>query len=332
MKAQIVVIAEQRQGSITPETLETVSFAVDLGTVTKMRVGIIIPGSPVKTMAETLAKASGMDVIGIDGKDLELYNGEAYKKAFSELLEEIAPSYVCLPHTAMGYDIAPALALRLGASCITAIEKISKKGDHATFCRSQWGGKVMAEMEPSTERSILTVLPGAWPAFGGKPDRQGTVKVIDTDSEIRNSKTIKLRASERTEFDLSKAETILSAGKGLGREENISLIYSLSKIFPKSAVGASRAACDAGWFDYGRQIGMTGKTVAPKLYIAFGISGSSQHIAGMKGSQTIVAVNTDPQASIFSVADYCIVEDLATFIPCILEEYSKLFDRHKEPE
>jgi electron transfer flavoprotein alpha subunit len=331
-KKQIVVIAEHRLGALTPGTLETLSFVRELERLLNLETKIIIPGKSIEGLTLDIAGMTGMDVIGIEGENLELYNCEAYLEALGKPLEDLDPFSICIPHSAMGYDLAPRLAVRLKASCITAVEKIWKEGESVTFSRSQWNGKIILEMEPAAKRSILTILPGSWSAFDEKPEKRGVVTISRTAIETKHSRTTCIKEAKRTGFDLTKAEVIVSAGKGLGKEENLPLIYKLSEIFPKSAVGASRAACDAGWLDHGHQIGITGKTVSPKLYIACGISGSTQHVAGMKGSQMVVAINTDPAASIFTIADYCIVEDLATFIPCLIESYHNFFDLHRKSQ
>jgi len=329
---QIALIAEHRHGVLTPGTLETLSFVRELERALSLTTVIIILGKSIEDRACDIAGMTGTDIIGIEGEDLEFYNCEAYLAALEQPLVELNPTYVCIPHSSMGYDLAPRLAIRMKASCITAVEKIGKEGNSVTFSRSQWNGKIILEMESLSARGILTVLPGSWPKFDEKPGERGLVTTNHTAIEVNKSRTIGIKGAKRTDIDLAKAEVIVSAGKGLGSEENLSLIYKLSKLFPKSAVGASRAACDAGWLDHGHQIGITGKIVSPKLYIACGISGSTQHIAGMKGSHMVVAINTDPAASIFTVADYCIVEDIATFIPCVIENYHDLFSLHKESQ
>ncbi|HOO89438.1 MAG TPA: electron transfer flavoprotein subunit alpha/FixB family protein, partial [Syntrophales bacterium] len=275
---------------------------------------------------------TGMDVIAIEGTGLEPYNCEAYLTALTRPLKALDPHYIVLPHTAMGYDLAPRLAVLLQASSITAVEQLSVRGESLTFLRSQWNGKVILEVVPLTERTVVTALPGCWPELVEKPEKIGKVTIIPCDTFPVRSKTTGIKEASRMEFDLTKADVIVAAGRGLGKEENLQLIYELSGIFQKSAVGASRAACDAGWFDYGRQIGITGQTVSPNLYIACGISGSTQHMAGMKRSRMVIAINTDPLASIFGIADYCIVEDLATFIPCLLEEYNLVSRGRHDPE
>ena len=328
-KKQIVVIAEHRQGNLTPVTGEIRSCARELGRLLDLETTIIIPGKSMKNQASHTAGMTGMDVIGIEGAGLEPYNCDAYMAALTGPLETLDPRYIVLPHTAMGYDFAPRLAVRLRASCITTVEQLSRKGESVTFLRSQWNGKIILEVAPLNERTVITVLPGSWPELDEKPEKPGQVTIIPFDTPTDHSRTTGIKKAGRKEFDLTKAEVIVSAGRGLGKKEYLPLVYELSGLFPKSAVGASRAACDAGWFDYGRQIGITGKTVSPHLYIACGISGSTQHIAGMKGSRMVVAINTDPAASIFGIADCCIVEDLTTFIPCLLEEY-ETFSRRRD--
>lgn len=316
----IVVIAERIGDEITPVTYETVSCAVELAQAINGTVTIVVAGGSSSRPARILAEDTGLPVIDIQGDGLDLFNAEAYASAILDVLGDAPPRFVCLPHTAAaGYELAPLLALGLDAACVTGVEAFLPEAGNLTFDRSQWGGKIVAVVSTLTERAVLSILPGAWPAITGKADTPGPVDRVPFHHVPTGTRTVSIREAGYAGLELGKADVIVSAGKGVGTAENVPLIYEMSSVFPKSAVGASRAACDAGLFDYGHQIGMTGKTVSPKLYIACGISGSSQHIAGMKGSQLVVAVNTDPSAPIFGVSDYCIVEDLTQFIPTFVK-------------
>jgi len=228
-------------------------------------------------------------------------------------------AYVCLPHSVMGFDLAPGLAVDLGAACITAVEEIREDEEGTYFTRSMWGGKIRAELVPVTQRTVLTVLPGAWTAFVEESGLAGLVRVVKADPVSGASEITLKEAPGERESELTAADVIVSAGRGIGKEENLGMIRKLAGIFARGAVGASRTVCDLGWLEYKHQIGFTGKTVSPGLYIACGISGAIQHISGMKDSQMVIAINIDPDAPIFGVADYCIVEDLTEFIPALLE-------------
>ena len=324
MKAQVAVIAEHRGNRILPATYETLSFAVELGERLDLNISILILGNRVEAMVNQLAEKTGCRVTGIEGGALEPYNGEACKAAALEVLETFdSLPYVCMPHTATGLDLAPRLAFHLNASCITSVEKIGAGEGEIRFIRSMFNGKLHAEIAPGAARTVLTILPGAWPSLGIHPKSKGAVHIIKTDFVPAASQTLEVKESEKGKLDLGDADVIISAGRGIRKVENRHLVEEFAKIFQKSGIGASKGACDLGWFGYQRQIGITGQVVSPKLYIACGISGAVQHLSGMKGSQTIVGINSDPDASIFSVADYGIVENLATFIPVLLEEFKR---------
>ncbi len=324
MKAQIAVIAEHKENRILPATYETLFFAMELGEHLGLNVSILILGNTVGAMANQLAAKTGSHVTGIEGGSLELYNGEAYKAVALEALKTFNPLlYVCMPHTATGFDLAPRLAFALKASCVTSVEKIRAGVGNIRFIRSMFNGKLHAEISPGAAKTVLTILPGARPSLDIHPKSKGSVHIIRTDFVPVASKTLEIKESESGKLNLGDADVIISAGRGIRNPENRHLLEAFAKIFPKSALGASKAACDLGWFGYQRQIGITGQTVSPKLYIACGISGAVQHISGMKGSQTIIGINSDPDASIFNVADYGIVENLTTFIPTLLEEFKR---------
>ncbi|MCX5851734.1 MAG: electron transfer flavoprotein subunit alpha/FixB family protein [Deltaproteobacteria bacterium] len=317
----VIVITERTGDTITQASWEAITCAVELAGKAGSLVTVIVMGRSIREEAERIAGMTGLSVLGIEGDALDLFNAEVYKNILVEVLPEMTPDSICLPHTAAtGYDLAPALAVRLGASCITAVDKVNYEGEVPVFLRTGMGGKIVEHVAPTGPCMVLTVLPGAWPPFRGTPSQPGDVRLAT--SHRTPEKTCALGIREATGdggMDLQKADVIVAAGRGVEKEEYLSLIEALARIFAKSAIGASRGACDKGWFGYGRQIGVTGQTVSPRLYIACGISGAIQHISGMKGSQVVAAVNTDRKAPIFSVADFCVVDDLARFIPAFVE-------------
>ena len=312
----IYIIAEQRKGSITQETYELVGFAHIIGKGENPV--FLLPGKNSEESAREISQKTGCDVIALTGNHLELYNTFGYAHALMEVLQEEAAAWVCLPHTSMGYDLAPRLAVLLNAACITGVESAGQ----GSLSRAVFSGRFREEIVPKTPRVVVTVLPGAFHACEERTGPAGKVKVMEAVFSDLPSRTLGTAESVLRDSLLRDAEVVVSAGRGIGKKENISLIKRLAAVFPRSAIGASRSVCDLGWFEHQHQIGTTGQTVAPRLYIACGISGAFQHLSGMRGAQTIVAINTDVHAAIFQVAHYCIVEDLTTFIPILLDELS----------
>jgi electron transfer flavoprotein alpha subunit len=206
----------------------------------------------------------------------------------------------------------------LKAACITGVESA---GD-GSLGRAIHSGRFIEEIAPNTPRVVVTVLPGAFEPWEETGSSAGSVKVKESGFTALPSQTLGTVESGYRDSALKDAQVIVSGGRGVGKKENVSLIKTLAALFPRSAVGASRSVCDLGWFERKHQIGTTGQSVSPRLYIACGVSGAFQHVSGMRGSQTIVAINTDIHAPIFQVAHYCIVEDLTTFIPLLIEELS----------
>jgi electron transfer flavoprotein alpha subunit len=310
------IIAEQRKGCITQETYELVAFARMIGKGENPV--FLLPGKDIEEPAREISQRTGCDVIALTGHHLEHYNVLSYAHALMEVLQEEAAAWVCLPHTSMGYDLAPRLAVLLKAACVTGVESAGQ----GSLSRAVFSGRFREEIVPKTHRVVVTVLPGAFYACEERTGPAGEVKVMEAAFSDLPSQTLGTAESVLRDSLLKDAEVVVSAGRGIRKKENIPLIKRLAAVFPRSAIGASRSVCDLGWFEHQHQIGTTGQTVAPRLYIACGISGAFQHVSGMRGAQTIVAINTDIHATIFQVAHYCIVEDLTTFIPILLDELS----------
>ena len=315
MEQSIYIIAECNQGHTPQETLELVSFAGELAPGRKPT--IMLLGRDMREAACELAEKTGCDIIAIQGESLDLYNELIYRKAILDLLVSRVPTWVCLSHTSMGYDLAPGLAVGLNAACITAVEAIHGR----SFSRLAYSGKFVMDISPSTASTVLTVQPGAFKPYESTNASAGSITTMDFSFTSNRSKTLDVKESIYRDSALKDAEVIVSVGRGIGNKDNIPLIKTFAEIFPRSAIGASRSVCDLGWLEYKHQIGTTGQTVSPRLYIACGISGAIQHISGMKTSQNILAINTDPHAAIFHIAHYCIVEDLVSFIPILINEY-----------
>jgi len=323
MKQTIVVIVEHFGGQIKPVSHELVTCAGRLQQNTAAAVkAVILDADPAK-LAREMADTWGLEVIAVRISQLTSYNGEIYKSVLADLLRELKAAYVCTAHSSQGMDFAPALAVELNAACITGVEDILEVENRTCFARSIFGAKAVAHVRPEKDLSILTIQPGMFRPQ--KPDKPVSGSVTNRSFRCETLKT-RSRGIKEAEADMTgitEAGVIVSAGQGLGDKKNLDLIYQLAALFAKSAVAGSRIVCDLGWLEYRCQVGVTGATVSPQLYIACGISGAVQHVMGMRNSEYIVAINKDPAAAIFQVADICIVEDLTTFIPALIEVYEK---------
>jgi electron transfer flavoprotein alpha subunit len=323
MKQTIVVIVEHYSGQIKPVTHELVSCARRLQQHTASAIKAVILDAEPARLAREMADTWGLEVSAVRIPQLTTYNGEIYKSVLADLLRELKAAYVCIAHSSQGTDFAPALAVKLNAACITGVEDILDVENRTCFARSIFGAKAMAHVRPEKDISILTIQPGMFRPQ--KPDEPVPGRVTHRSFNCKSLKT-RSRGIKQAEADMTgitEAGVIVSAGQGLGDKENLDLIDQLAALFTKSAVAGSRIVCDLGWLGYRCQVGVTGATVSPQLYIACGISGAVQHVMGMRNSEYIVAINKDPAAAIFQVADICIVEDLTTFISAFIQEYEK---------
>lgn len=323
MERSIVVVAEHFQGEVRAVTYEMVAFAKEIQKLHPAAVKILILGDQITEPAQDMAERTGLEVIGIQELGLRSYTCEAYKNILGDFLLDMRPSYVCIPHTSTGWDYAPALAVRLGAACITGVEGAVGLDDGIGFTRSFYNGKIAAELTSSTDTTLLTLHPGKIRPLESDPDQPGSVTIRTLECPSGLSRFIEIKRIREESGTLAEAEAIVSAGRGIGKKENVSLVSRLAALFHRSAVGGSRPVCDMGWLEYKQQVGTTGATVTPKLYVACGISGAFQHLVGMSGSKFIVAINTDPNAPIFNVADVCIIEDVTAFIPAFLEAFDQ---------
>jgi electron transfer flavoprotein alpha subunit len=321
MSNGIIVIAEHSDGQVKSVTYELIAFAAKLQAAASLPVRVLILGAEVLNLAEEIAAESGFEVLGFEIADMPNYNGELYTRVLAEHLPGDRPVYVCIAHTSQGMDFAPSLAVQLNGACISGIEDVLPADDGICFARAVYSGKALAHIRPDSETTVLTIQPGLF-----KPNRQssgksGRVIVKPVPIEPQWWHSLGIKRLDTDSADISQADVIVAAGRGFGNRDNLELAHQLASVFSKSAVAGSRIVCDLGWLEYGCQVGVTGATISPRLYIACGISGAIQHVSGMRGSEFIVAINKDPAAAIFQVADICIVADLMTFIPTIIEVY-----------
>lgn len=288
----------------------------------------VVIGHQVEAVAKKAIAYGADEVLLVDGEEYNLYNTDAFVNALEKLIDKYKPSVVLMGATNNGRDMGPRLACRiktgLTADC-TGID-IDEESGNIAWTRPAFGGNLMATILcPNNRPQMGTVRPGVFKK--GNLDEEKTGEIIRENIQISDEEmrvSLIERVKEVTEtVNLEEAEIIVSGGRGLGQMENFSYIRDLAEALG-GAVGASRAAVDAGWIPHAHQVGQTGKTVAPKIYIACGISGAIQHLAGMSGSDTIIAINKDPDAPIFEVADYGIVGNLFDVIPVLIEEIKKL--------
>ena len=319
----ILVVAEERQGTLARATWETVAAAQQAG---GGPVKIAVIGSGVGQAASEVAAADVAEVIAVDAAPLAEYTADGYVAALVSLIEQEQPALVFFPHTYQTRDFAPALAARLGRALVTDVTAIKQQDGKALYVRPVFQGKMNADIEATGPAPhLITWQIGAFRADAARrgsaaaPVRSASV-TIDAGA-IRQKPEAPFQEAKAA-VDLSQAERIVAVGRGIKGKEHLELAEQLAKALG-AELAASRPICDSGWLPMDRQIGSSGQTVAPKLYVALGISGAIQHVVGMKGSRTIVAVNKDAEAPIFEVADYGIAGDLFEVVPAMIAELNK---------
>jgi electron transfer flavoprotein alpha subunit len=319
----ILVLAEQQQGRLHRASWEAVAAAQTLAGDQHVE-GIVIGANPAGA-ANELAQAALAAVHVIDSPLLEPYTPDGYTEALQKAVADLNPTHIVLPHTYRTRDFAPKLAARLDRALITDCVAL-KPGDRATFLRPVFQGKLTAEVAAEGDHPhLITVQIGAFRADnatrGSVPAPLKPMNVSIEAARIRQTAEAPFQEAKQA-VDLSQAERIIAVGRGIKAQEHIALAERLA-----SAIGAqlaaSRPICDSGWLPMERQVGSSGQTVAPKLYVALGISGAIQHVVGMKGARTIVAINKDADAPIFEIADYGIVGDLFEIVPAMIAELEK---------
>jgi electron transfer flavoprotein alpha subunit len=319
----ILVIAEQREARLNRASWEAVAAAQQLAG--GMPVSVAVLGASTGDIGNELAAAAVGEVLVVEHPALEPYTPDAYAAACGTIIDSAKPVIVLLAHTYQTRDFAPLLAARLRKPLLTDVTGINGAGADATFTRPMFQGKLAAQVKPEGGTpALVTVQIGAFRADAVKKGGSAGVRKVDVQIDaaaIRQKPEPPFREAKQA-VDLGQAERIVSVGRGIKSQENIPLAEKLARAMG-AEVAASRPICDNGWLPMERQIGSSGQTVAPKLYVALGISGAIQHLVGMKGSRTIVAINKDAEAPIFEVADYGIVGDLFELTPAIIAELEK---------
>ena len=319
----ILVVAEQRDGALNRASWEAIAAAQQMAGA--WPIAVLALGASVGDVAKQLAQADVAEVLTGEHAALGQYTPDAFTMALKGVIDQKKPAIVLMAHTYQARDFAPMLAARLRVSLITDVIGINGDGASATFTRPMFQGKLTATVRAtSSGPAIVTVQIGAFRADavrrGGAPSVSPVEITIDT-AAIRQQPEAPFQEAKQA-VDLSQAERIVAVGRGIKSQDNLPLAQNLAKAMG-AEIAASRPICDSGWLPMERQVGSSGQTVAPRLYVALGISGAIQHLVGMKGSRTIVAINKDADAPIFEVADYGIVGDLFEIVPALTAALEK---------
>ena len=320
----VFVVADQRNGELRKPAKEALSEGRRLADKLGVSMEAIVLGEGVASLADEIASYGADKVYVVDDPFLKYYHPMAYARVIGDLIKEKQPKVVLMGGTQAGRDLLPRIAARVGAGIAPDCIGYELDGDNITAIRPAISGKVIVKIGFKSPIAMLSLRPNAFPISEPDTSKKAEVENIafePTDAEKKQvMKEFNLKETGRPE--LTEAEIVVSGGRGMKGPENFAMLEELADLLG-AAVGASRAAVDAGWRPQSDQVGQTGKTVSPKLYIAVGISGAIQHLAGMSSSKYIVAINKDPDAPIFNVADFGIVGDLFKVVPVLIERLKK---------
>jgi len=324
MSQGILVFIEHRDGVVNKTSFEAVAAAQSLGSQLGQPVSAVVLGSGIDALAQDISAYDLAKVSYANDAKLSSYTPDAYTAAMEQVVRTSDPQFVIMPHTYLVRDYAPKLAARFGKSLISDCVRAKVDAGSVTFTRRIFLGKIDADVVSDGEAPIFATFQSG--AYRGDQALKGSGAPVETIAvevgEIRMTPEAPFQEMKQA-VDLSKADVIVAIGRGIKSKDNIALAEKLAEVLGGD-LAASRPICDAEWLPIDRQIGSSGQTVAPKLYIALGISGAIQHLVGMKNSGIIVAINKDPEAPIFDIADYGIVGDLFEAVPVLTEEIRKL--------
>jgi len=315
---------EVREGKIKKSSLEALSEAKrradDLGEALEA----VFLGKDLDGLAEGAYKYGASKVYLLENPLLESYSSSLYALVLADFINEIKPKAVFFSATAMGKDLSPRLAAKLDVGAATDCIKTSVNNSVLEIARPIYAGKAFASFQFSSEPWVVSLRPNVFPLIEPLSEKGEAVKKeVEASQDQVKDQVVEEKREEGAELDVTEADIVVSGGRGMKGPENFGLLRDLIALLPNAALGSSRSAVDAGWVDHQHQVGQTGKTVSPDLYIAVGISGAIQHLAGISSSKFIVAINKDPEAPIFKVADFGVVGDLFKVIPPLKKELEK---------
>ncbi len=326
MPDTILVVVEQREGKLNRVSWETITAGQAIAAATGWALEAAVVGSGVNSIASEVAGKRVAKVYDIESPKLEPYTPDAFAAGLKQFLESKSPKLVLMPHTYQVRDFVPKLATAMGRTVISDCIGFKHEGGKLVFTRQMFQGKLAADVSFTSDVPWFVTFQNG--AFRGDKAEAGTaaaavetVNVEIADGAIRNKPQEVFKEAKQA-VDLTQAEIIVAVGRGIKEQKNIEIAKNLADALGGD-LAASRPICDSGWLPMDRQIGSSGQTVAPKLYLALGISGAIQHIVGMKGSRAIIAVNKDSEAPIFEIADYAVVGNLFDIVPPLIEEVKK---------
>lgn len=324
MTRKILVLADIRDNSFRNVSFEAIAAGKKVADGGEVVVALL--GENVSGLAGELFNYGADRVVTVEDDKLKTYTPDAYSQALLQVIAEEAPDALLMGHTAMGKDLAPRIAMKKQAGLVSDAIDLEVKGEEVIFTRPIYAGKAFEKIVVSDGMILATIRPNNIAPLEKDESLTGEAKAVSV--EIKDLRTIIKDIVRKSTggVDLSEAKIVVAGGRGVKSEEGFKKLYELADTLG-AAVGASRGACDAEYCDYSLQIGQTGKVVTPDLYIALGVSGAIQHVAGMSNSKCIVAVNKDPEATIFTISDYGIVGDLAEVLPLLIEEFKKVVVR-----
>ena len=321
MSRKVLVLGEVRDGSLRNVSFEAIAAAKTVAEGGEV-VGVLV-GASVSALGTELIHNGADRVVVVEDEKLNLYTSDGYAQALLAVLDQEKPEGLVLGHTSLGKDLSPRIAGKLASGLISDATAVEVAGGNVVFTRPIYSGKAFEKKIVTDGLIFATVRPNNIAPLEKDESRSGEVSTLSVEIKDLRAiiKEVVRKASEGV--DLSEAKVVISGGRGVKSADGFEPLKELANVLG-GAVGASRGACDADYCDYSLQIGQTGKVVTPDLYIACGISGAIQHLAGMSNSKVIVAINKDPEANIFKVADYGIVGDLFEVVPLLTEEFKKL--------
>ena len=326
MADTILIVVEQREGKLNRVSLETLTAAQAIAAETNWDLEAAVAGGSVDAIVQEIAKVKVKKIYAIESPKLERYTADAYVSELKQFIGSKQPKLVLMPHTYQVRDFAPRLAAALGRTLISDAIGYRKDGTKLVFTRQMFQGKFTADVSFSCDPPhFATFQAGSY--RGDKVEMGASAAPVEkiaaqADGSAVRVKPLEIFKEAKQAVDLTQAEIIVSVGRGIKEQKNIELAKALADALG-GEIAASRPICDSGWLPMDRQIGSSGQTVAPKLYLALGISGAIQHIVGMKGSRSIIAINKDAEAPIFEIADFGVVGNLFDIVPALTEEVKK---------
>lgn len=321
----VLVFIEQRGGVLNRASLETITAGQQVSAALNGAVEAVVIGANAGEIGSDIARYGVAKVHTAAHPQLVDYTADGFTAAAEQIVKKLDPDVVLFPHTYQVRDFAPKLAARFGESLVSDVVSIHGEGGALTLGRQLFQGKLNADIKLSGQKPVFaSVQAGAFRAAetSATPSPVEAVEVVLNPGDVRTKPEPPFREAQRS-VDLSSAELIVSVGRGIREKENLAIVESLAEALG-AELAASRPICDNGWLPMERQVGSSGQTVAPKAYFAIGISGAIQHLVGMKGAKTVVAVNKDENAPIFEIADYGIVGDLFEVVPALTEQIKKV--------